>query len=160
MAFTRHVRSDHTDAIPRALTSDAENVISTVCVTFRSGVTFRSAVDAERSTSLRQTNWVLGGPRGASAKLGIKRTTLRSEDAEAGDLAAGMNKRRGILLLTDYAVMQRCRASNGRTRGPPSTRRCIKELIWIADQLVNCASVQHPKSPGGGVKDRDRVVIA
>lgn len=36
-------------------------------------------VDAERGhivETLRQTNWVLGGPRGAAARLGMKRTTL------------------------------------------------------------------------------------
>ncbi len=36
-------------------------------------------LDAEREhivETLRQTNWVLGGPRGAAAKLGMKRTTL------------------------------------------------------------------------------------
>ena len=36
-------------------------------------------LDAEREhivETLRQTNWVLGGPRGAAARLGMKRTTL------------------------------------------------------------------------------------
>ena len=36
-------------------------------------------IDAEREhivETLRQTNWVLGGPRGAAARLGMKRTTL------------------------------------------------------------------------------------
>jgi formate hydrogenlyase transcriptional activator len=27
---------------------------------------------------LQETNWVLGGPRGAAARLGLKRTTLQS----------------------------------------------------------------------------------
>jgi hypothetical protein len=37
--------------------------------------------DAERTTVLRaleQANWVLAGPRGAAARLGMKRTTLQS----------------------------------------------------------------------------------
>ena len=43
----------------------------------------RSAADpdAERAEILRvleQANWVLAGPRGAAARLGIKRTTLQS----------------------------------------------------------------------------------
>jgi formate hydrogenlyase transcriptional activator len=28
--------------------------------------------------ALEQTNWLLGGPRGAAARLGMKRTTLQS----------------------------------------------------------------------------------
>jgi formate hydrogenlyase transcriptional activator len=28
--------------------------------------------------ALEQANWVLGGPRGAAARLGMKRTTLQS----------------------------------------------------------------------------------
>jgi len=27
---------------------------------------------------LEETNWIVGGPRGASARLGMKRTTLQS----------------------------------------------------------------------------------
>jgi formate hydrogenlyase transcriptional activator len=37
--------------------------------------------DAERAVVLRaleQANWVLAGPRGAAARLGMKRTTLQS----------------------------------------------------------------------------------
>ena len=37
--------------------------------------------DAERAAVLRaleQANWVLAGPRGAAARLGMKRTTLQS----------------------------------------------------------------------------------
>jgi hypothetical protein len=36
-------------------------------------------VDAERAhiaATLRETNWVVGGPRGAAAQLGLPRTTL------------------------------------------------------------------------------------
>ena len=39
----------------------------------------RTLVDAERAhiiTTLRETNWIVGGPRGAAAKLGVARTTL------------------------------------------------------------------------------------
>jgi len=39
----------------------------------------RTLVDAERAhitSTLRETNWVVGGPRGAAAQLGIPRTTL------------------------------------------------------------------------------------
>jgi formate hydrogenlyase transcriptional activator len=33
---------------------------------------------------LRQTNWVIGGPEGAAAKLGMKRTTLQSRMRKLG----------------------------------------------------------------------------
>jgi formate hydrogenlyase transcriptional activator len=39
----------------------------------------RTLADADRAhiiATLRQTNWVVGGPNGAAAKLGLKRTTL------------------------------------------------------------------------------------
>jgi formate hydrogenlyase transcriptional activator len=39
----------------------------------------RTLADADRAhiiATLRQTNWVIGGPNGAAAKLGLKRTTL------------------------------------------------------------------------------------
>lgn len=39
----------------------------------------RTLVDAERAhitSTLRETNWVVGGPRGAAAQLGVPRTTL------------------------------------------------------------------------------------
>jgi formate hydrogenlyase transcriptional activator len=39
----------------------------------------RTLNDAHRALitkTLRQTNWVVGGPNGAAAKLGLKRTTL------------------------------------------------------------------------------------
>src|SRR5947199_1612395 len=34
--------------------------------------------------ALRETNWVLGGPRGAAARLGLKRTTLQSRIQKLG----------------------------------------------------------------------------
>ena len=42
--------------------------------------------EAEREHILRalgETHWILGGPAGAALKLGMKRTTLQSEDAQA-----------------------------------------------------------------------------
>ncbi len=39
----------------------------------------RTLADAERAhivATLRETNWVVGGPGGAAAKLGVPRTTL------------------------------------------------------------------------------------
>jgi len=34
--------------------------------------------------TLRETNWVLGGPHGAAARLGLKRTTLQSRMRKLG----------------------------------------------------------------------------
>jgi formate hydrogenlyase transcriptional activator len=34
--------------------------------------------------ALKEANWVLGGPRGAAARLGIKRTTLQSRMQRLG----------------------------------------------------------------------------
>jgi formate hydrogenlyase transcriptional activator len=44
-------------------------------------------MDAERQhilRALREANWVLGGPSGAAAKLGVKRTTLQSKMKKLG----------------------------------------------------------------------------
>jgi formate hydrogenlyase transcriptional activator len=43
--------------------------------------------DAERThilLVLRETNWILGGPRGAASKLGLNRSTLRSKMKKLG----------------------------------------------------------------------------
>ena len=34
--------------------------------------------------ALQQANWMVGGPSGAAAKLGMKRTTLQSKMAKLG----------------------------------------------------------------------------
>jgi formate hydrogenlyase transcriptional activator len=44
------------------------------------GVTSKTLKDAERKhilAVLEETNWVLGGPNGAAARLGMKRPTLQ-----------------------------------------------------------------------------------
>jgi formate hydrogenlyase transcriptional activator len=43
--------------------------------------------DAERAHILRalhDTNWIIGGPRGAASKLGLNRSTLRSKMIKLG----------------------------------------------------------------------------
>ena len=43
--------------------------------------------DAERAHILRalhDTNWIVGGPRGAASKLGLNRSTLRSKMIKLG----------------------------------------------------------------------------
>jgi len=47
-------------------------------------VTLRQAESSHILKILRQTNWVLGGPRGAAIRLGLKRTTLVSKMRKLG----------------------------------------------------------------------------
>jgi formate hydrogenlyase transcriptional activator len=61
-----------------------------------SPVVCRAAADAPRSQTLddvmrahildalRSTNWVVGGPHGAAARLGVKRTTLAARMEKLG----------------------------------------------------------------------------
>jgi formate hydrogenlyase transcriptional activator len=69
-------------------------------------VSIKTLADAERAhitMTLRETNWVIGGPRGAAARLGLPRTTL-------------------------IAKMQRLGISNGtsRSRSRQSTRPFVR----------------------------------
>ena len=55
----------------------------------------RTLNDAHRALivkTLRQTNWVVGGPNGAAAKLGVKRTTLITKMRRLG-ISTGIAKR-------------------------------------------------------------------
>jgi formate hydrogenlyase transcriptional activator len=47
-------------------------------------VTLREAESSHILKILRETNWVLGGPRGAALRLGLKRTTLVSKMRKLG----------------------------------------------------------------------------
>ena len=49
-----------------------------------SAVTLREAESSHILKTLRETNWVLGGPRGAAVRLGVKRTTLISRMRKLG----------------------------------------------------------------------------
>jgi formate hydrogenlyase transcriptional activator len=49
-----------------------------------SAVTLEAAEREHILRALRDTNWVIAGPRGAAARLGIKRTTLQSRMAKLG----------------------------------------------------------------------------
>ena len=42
-----------------------------------SGITLADAEREHILGALRETGWVLGGPKGAAARLGMKRSTLR-----------------------------------------------------------------------------------
>src|SRR5262249_18290156 len=50
-------------------------------------VSIKTLADAERahiSATLRETNWIVGGPRGAAARLGLPRTTLLTRMQKLG----------------------------------------------------------------------------
>jgi len=47
--------------------------------------TFRDAQRALILETLRAADWIVGGPRGAAARLGLKRTTLIFQNEEIGD---------------------------------------------------------------------------
>ncbi|MGB2664732.1 MAG: sigma 54-interacting transcriptional regulator [Candidatus Acidiferrum sp.] len=49
-----------------------------------SAVTLNEAESSHILKTLRETNWVLGGPRGAAVRLGVKRTTLISRMRRLG----------------------------------------------------------------------------
>jgi formate hydrogenlyase transcriptional activator len=47
-------------------------------------VTLEAAEREHILRALRDTNWVIAGPSGAAARLGMKRTTLQSRMAKLG----------------------------------------------------------------------------
>jgi formate hydrogenlyase transcriptional activator len=49
-----------------------------------SPVTLEAAEREHIQRTLRETNWVIAGPNGAAARLGMKRTTLQSRMAKLG----------------------------------------------------------------------------
>jgi len=56
----------------------------------------RTLVDAERAhitAALRETNWVVGGPRGAAAQLGLARTTLIARMQRLGIFSETLGQR-------------------------------------------------------------------
>jgi formate hydrogenlyase transcriptional activator len=48
------------------------------------GTTLEAAEREHILRVLRETNWVVGGPQGAAARLGMKRTTLQSKMKKLG----------------------------------------------------------------------------
>jgi transcriptional regulator with GAF, ATPase, and Fis domain len=78
-------------------------------------VTIKTLADAERAhitATLRETNFVVGGPNGAAAQLGLPRTTL-------------------------LARMQRLGIANAtsRSQSRPSTRRLVRVLGGVSSLL-------------------------
>ncbi|HYP13234.1 MAG TPA: sigma 54-interacting transcriptional regulator [Bryobacteraceae bacterium] len=66
----------------------AQLKVASVCVASRAEpVRIKTLADAERAhivATLRETNWVIGGPFGAAAQLGLPRTTLMSRMQRLG----------------------------------------------------------------------------
>jgi len=85
------------------------SVATRVCMPVMTGpVSIKTLADAERAhitAALRETNWMIGGPRGAAAQLGLPRTTL-------------------------MAKMQRLGIANGasRSRSGKSTRQLVRVM--------------------------------
>ena len=50
----------------------------------RTGTAFRDSQREVILTALRTTSWVIGGPRGAAERLGLKRTTLITKMKKLG----------------------------------------------------------------------------
>jgi formate hydrogenlyase transcriptional activator len=67
----------------------------------------RTLADAERVhivKTLRETNWVVGGPRGAAAQLGLARTTLIARMQRLG--ISGEELRSGQFMLSNVRAME------------------------------------------------------
>jgi formate hydrogenlyase transcriptional activator len=79
---TEHLKYD--EAAPVYATSVAEPV---------SNMTLADAERAHITATLRETKWVIGGPRGAAAQLGLPRTTLLARMQRLG-IASGVSRRR------------------------------------------------------------------
>jgi formate hydrogenlyase transcriptional activator len=61
-------------------------------------VSIKTLADAERAhitTTLRETNWVIGGPRGAAVQLGLPRTTLIAKMQRLGIVNGTPHSRSG-----------------------------------------------------------------
>jgi transcriptional regulator with GAF, ATPase, and Fis domain len=54
--------------------------------TFHSSMTLEDSDSALILETLEQAGWIIGGPRGAAAKLGLKRTTLLAKMRRLGIL--------------------------------------------------------------------------
>ena len=67
--------------------------------TFPSSMTLEDSDRALIVETLEQAGWIVGGPRGAAAKLGLKTNHTACQDEKVGDLAtypSGRNRQRGI----------------------------------------------------------------
>ena len=74
------------DSVLRAPLRELEQAIGKAKVSRTQGPA-RTMAEIERESilqALRETNWVVGGPHGAAARLGIKRTTLASRIERLG----------------------------------------------------------------------------
>ena len=61
------------------LLAPVEELKSSVGLAIAGPITLEQAESNHILHTLRETNWVIGGPRGAAARLGLKRTTLISK---------------------------------------------------------------------------------
>ena len=77
--------------------------------TFPSSMTLEDSDRALITETLEKAGWIVGGPRGAAAKLGLKRTTLLAKMRRIGDFTtypSGGNRRERYSTWDD--MMARC----------------------------------------------------
>ena len=71
---------------------------------FAEPVSIKTLADAERahiSATLRETNWVIGGPQGAAARLGLPRTSLIARMQRLGFSNGTSRQRIGEAIAAD-----------------------------------------------------------
>lgn len=73
------IRADN-GVLPNPLPISENNIIPMV----RTGTAFHDSQREVILTALRKTGWVIGGPRGAATRLGLKRTTLITKMKKLG----------------------------------------------------------------------------
>ena len=78
--------------------NESAPVLASAVVEPRSIKTLADAERAHITSTLRETKWVIGGPHGAAAKLGLPRTTLIARMQRLG-IPSGTSRRRSGRLL-------------------------------------------------------------
>ena len=73
------IRADN-GVLPNPLPISENNIMPML----RTGTAFQDSQRAVILTALRKTGWVIGGQRGAAARLGLKRTTLITKMKKLG----------------------------------------------------------------------------
>jgi transcriptional regulator of acetoin/glycerol metabolism len=72
--------------------SDADALVDGLTSDLRPATSGLTLADAEREhilSTLRETNWVVAGPKGVAARLGMKRSTLQKKMRKLGIVRPG-----------------------------------------------------------------------
>jgi len=89
--------------------------VSEDAIIFPSATTLRDSERALILHTLEAVGWVIGGPKGAAAKLGLKRTTLICKMQKLGIFRPSIEG--------SQVVMESSPSAEWQKRGPPRTRR-------------------------------------